>query len=237
MVIDRLTARLRNEGISRTAVHAVHRLHTEFWERRLSIRTNGIPPHDDISFTDPNSRGYSPSSYLDFRRAMHGIIPSIERDVFLDLGSGMGRVVLHAATYPFRMAIGVEFSAKLHRIALGNLERARSRLVCPDVRFELCNAALYEIPGDVSIVYLYNPFMGEVLEHVVENLRRSLEARPRAMTVICASPDRFAEALGGGAWLRKIREFVGLRRYVIYEGQSAGHAAQFGNAGSSPGRL
>jgi cyclopropane fatty-acyl-phospholipid synthase-like methyltransferase len=46
--------------------------------------------------------------------------------VFVDLGSGKGRVILRAATRPFRRVEGVEFSEPLHRVALRNIDNARA---------------------------------------------------------------------------------------------------------------
>jgi hypothetical protein len=50
---------------------------------------------------------------------------------FIDLGSGMGRVVLMAAELPFARVVGVEFSQKLHEIAKDNLARISALSTCP----------------------------------------------------------------------------------------------------------
>src|SRR5262249_7171163 len=44
-----------------------------------------------------------------------------ERFCFIDYGSGMGRVLLCASSYPFRGIIGVEFSPVLHAVAEQNI--------------------------------------------------------------------------------------------------------------------
>src|SRR5436190_2276182 len=50
-------------------------------------------------------------------------------DVFLDLGSGTGRVLLEAALhYPFRRIIGVEVVPKLTAIARETIDRNRHRM-------------------------------------------------------------------------------------------------------------
>jgi tRNA G46 methylase TrmB len=56
-----------------------------------------------------------------------------DHDVFVDVGSGMGRVVLQAARYSFRKVIGVEISETLHGIAWENIDRNRQRLRCGDI--------------------------------------------------------------------------------------------------------
>jgi hypothetical protein len=55
-------------------------------------------------------------------------------DVFADLGSGKGRVVLQAAMiYPFKRVIGVKIVEDLNAIARANVERNRARLRARDV--------------------------------------------------------------------------------------------------------
>jgi methylase of polypeptide subunit release factors len=40
---------------------------------------------------------------------------------FIDLGSGKGRALVLALSYPFRRVVGVEFALELHRVAEANL--------------------------------------------------------------------------------------------------------------------
>ena len=57
---------------------------------------------------------------LTWRQLRRALPPSsvCESDVFIDLGSGIGRAVLEvAAIYPFRRVIGVELVKDLHKIA------------------------------------------------------------------------------------------------------------------------
>ena len=70
---------------------------------------------------------YVPSGWLSLRRMMHGLTPT-NVDVFLDLGSGMGRIVNMAARrYPFKRVIGVEISGELNDIAIENARRLGGR--------------------------------------------------------------------------------------------------------------
>ncbi len=93
-----------------------------------------------------------------------------DHDVFVDFGSGMGRVVLQAARYPFRKVIGVEVSETLHGIARENIDRNRQRLRCPDIELVHADALEYEIPDDVTVAFLYNPFRGTIFATVIERL-------------------------------------------------------------------
>ena len=119
-------------------------------------------------------------------------------DVFLDLGAGKGRVLYQAARYPFRRVIGVEISPLLTVVARQNLARKRRRLRCREIELITMDAAEYEIPDDVTVVYLYHPFIGETFAKVVERLAASLDRRSRHMRVIYASPTQEEMLLGTG---------------------------------------
>ena len=97
---------------------------------------------------------------------------------FVDLGAGMGRVVLLAARRPFRAVIGVEVSPALVEIARENLASVRDPLrVARDVKIVRSDAADYLFPRGDLVVYMYNPFRGLVLERVLANLQAAAQQR------------------------------------------------------------
>jgi 16S rRNA G966 N2-methylase RsmD len=94
-----------------------------------------------------------------------------ERATFVDLGAGMGRVVMLAARRPFRAVIGVEISPALVEIARENLSTLRDpKRVVRDVKIVRADAAEYAFPRGDLVVFMYNPFHGPVLEAVLERL-------------------------------------------------------------------
>ncbi|HZW53800.1 MAG TPA: class I SAM-dependent methyltransferase [Candidatus Elarobacter sp.] len=101
-----------------------------------------------------------------------------ERATFVDLGAGMGRVVLLAARRPFRAVIGVEVSPALVEIARENLASVRDpKRVARDVKIVRADAAEYAFPRGDLVVFMYNPFRGPVLDGVLTNLRAAGETR------------------------------------------------------------
>ena len=139
--------------------------------------------------------------------------------VFLDYGAGMGRVMVLAATYPFRRVLGVEVSAELSEIARANLEKCRSRLRCKDVEIITADATLYSPPSDVSVIYFYNPFAGEVLEAVFKNVQR-LAANSRLLFLICNLPHSsgFEFQILRQGWLELKKDFPlpGIGKCLIF---------------------
>ena len=110
-----------------------------------------------------------------------------EDATFIDLGAGMGRVVLLAARRPFRAVIGVEISPALVEIARENLASARDpRRIVRDVKVVRADAAGYVFPNGDLVVYLYNPFRAPLLDTVLANLMSPGE--PREVVVLYHTP-------------------------------------------------
>jgi predicted RNA methylase len=133
---------------------------------------------------------------------------------FIDMGSGKGRMLFVAAEYPFRKVIGVEFSNALHDDALANLKRYRHpRRLCADIEPVHADAREFEFPNDNLVIYMFNPFGPEVMEHMLANLERSLEKRPRHAIVVMLWPDH-SDVVERMAIMRVYRK---TRRHHIYE--------------------
>ncbi len=109
-----------------------------------------------------------------------------ERSTFVDVGAGMGRVVLLASRRPFRQVVGVEISPALHEIARANRERwPKAEAGCADIRLVRADAANFRFPRGDLVVYLYNPFRAEVLDPVLDAL---LSGPRRAVVLLYHTP-------------------------------------------------
>ncbi|GAC1439833.1 MAG: class I SAM-dependent methyltransferase [Solirubrobacteraceae bacterium] len=178
-------------------------------ERLAGIRTEGrIPPEELFEDSAHRSR-YEPSGWLALRRILKRNEVSAT-DVFVDFGSGMGRVVFQAAwKYPFRRVIGVELSEPLNEIARRNIERNRSRLRCADVQIVQADVLDYDVPEDATVAYFNNPFLGPIFQAAVDKLVESLERAPRRMRVIYSNPIEEQMLLDAG--FRQVRALRGMR--------------------------
>lgn len=137
---------------------------------------------------------------------------------FIDLGSGKGRMLLIAAEYPFRKVQGIEIGLELHRDAQENISRYRhSSQRCPIMESVNIDALDYVFPDGNLILYLFNPFLPEVLEKVLTNLERSLAQQPRHIVVVEVNP------VFGYVTERKsfLRLHLETQRYRIYQANNA----------------
>lgn len=104
-------------------------------------------------------------------------------DELVDLGSGLGRVVMLAHLLSGARAHGIEIQPRL--VARAREIAARLSL---DVTFAHGDAS--ETPLDGSVFFLYSPFNGAMMERVLTRLREVAARRPLR---ICAVGVEFRE--------------------------------------------
>ncbi|MGQ0764208.1 MAG: hypothetical protein ACT4OZ_00910 [Gemmatimonadota bacterium] len=208
--LGNVMARIQKRGWRDTVRYARHRLSESYNERRFGISTSGLVGHAEAGLDNSVSNYYFPTDYGTIYRAFEHLRVRPDVDSFVDYGSGMGRVVIVAATFPFRRVIGLELSEKLHEIAGRNLEVARPHLRCRDVELIPGDATAYEIPGDVTVFFLYSPFLGEALIAVLRQIETSLRRWPRKAVIVFKNTRHLAAVMGQFPWLSKTHEFPAL---------------------------
>ncbi len=158
-----------------------------WFERRFASRTEGTVDLETLGVAAEGRWRYEPSPWRVLRRVLRKRDVGAA-DVFLDMGSGMGRMLLQAAEYGPRRVIGVEVSEELNRVARANLDRNQTRLRCEDFELVTADALEYDVPDDVSIVFFNNPFVGEVFKGVIGRVGDSLDRRPRRLRIVYRHP-------------------------------------------------
>jgi SAM-dependent methyltransferase len=160
----------------------------EVWlDRRFGVHTAEYVYLEDLGLPSEDRVWHDPSEWIALHRALRRLGPT-PGDVWLDVGSGMGRALLVAARFPFRRLIGVELSEELNRVARSNLDRSAGRLRCTDVELVTADALDYDVPDDVTVVYFYSPFVGPVFDGAVAQLFASVDRRPRPLRLLYNYP-------------------------------------------------
>ena len=113
---------------------------------------------------------YIPTPVADVDRMLDAVPLPAQQCTLIDLGCGMGRVLLHAAKRPFRQIVGVEVSPALVEIARKNLDDYKGALACRDIVLVRADASEYVFPSGDIVVYMFNPFTDVVLKPVLERL-------------------------------------------------------------------
>jgi predicted RNA methylase len=108
-----------------------------------------------------------------------------EKFRFVDLGSGKGRAILVAASFPFRQIIGVEYSDRLCHVARNNVSCfPKNERRCDEIDIICGDASDFEIPEGPLVIFLFNPFGRQVMKQVVRNVLVSHQQNPRRIIVV-----------------------------------------------------
>jgi hypothetical protein len=172
------------------------------------LRIEALPP--DIPDLPRGSVPYLPSGVEEIL-AMVLEVPVQPGDELVDLGSGLGRVVILAHLLSGARACGVEIQEHLVRSA-----RARcAELALAAVSFVHANAADTVLEG--SIFFLYAPFNGEMLTRVLFRLEDIARRRP---IVLCAAGFEFHDV----PWL--LARKTSSRSLTLYDSRVRGVPAR-----------
>lgn len=143
----------------------------------------------ELDTESPNRRfavRYQPSSVDEFALLLAKLDVDEREFVFVDYGSGKGRVLMLAAELPFKRVLGVEFSQSLDRIAQKNLATLGERRA--SVETVVMDATEFDPPAEPLVLYFFNPFGPPVLGPVLARVWASLEQHPRPAYVVLTGP-------------------------------------------------
>jgi SAM-dependent methyltransferase len=155
----------------------------QLFERRYGVDTLGKEGLDERGLAAPDRIYHAASPTITLRRALEraGAGPA---DVLADVGSGKGHALIVAGQLPYRRIIGVELAEDWNRIAQQNVERAKPRLACQDYEFVTGDALEWEIPDDLTVVYMYCPFLGSTFDAFLERLVAAYDRHPRPLRLV-----------------------------------------------------
>lgn len=103
----------------------------------------------------------------------------------LDVGCGKGLVLLRATAEPFGRIVGLEHAESLVSVAQDNVARFRRRTQRgASIEVVHADAATWELPPDLHVVYLFNPFDEPVFAAVMDRVHESVSRAPRPLWVV-----------------------------------------------------
>jgi SAM-dependent methyltransferase len=141
------------------------------------------------------------------RSIIEALVPTPEKYEFLDIGSGKGKALLVASTYPFKRVRGLEFSPQLHNIAVENLASFKqSDLVqCEDVASERQDARDLADLGSNVFIFMFNPLSTEPMRDFIRRLEGQASAKNSSIMIAYLAP-RAREPLDRSAMLQCLLE-------------------------------
>lgn len=168
------------------------------FDLQLGVSTRGVTSTGNAMFyAGGENCNYQGCQWLSVRRALRNLNPSTS-DVFVDLGSGKGKALLIAGQLPYKRVLGVEMDKELSCWAARNIDRARPRLRAGEVKCITTNVLDWPIPDDTSIVFMFNPFIGQTFSTVVSRIFESYDRNPRTLHIVYEHPWEHDKLLSTG---------------------------------------
>ena len=160
------------------------------FDRRFRCETSKklqVSDYDPFLKHLEHSVPYQPARARPFRLMMKQLdLPA--GSVFIDIGCGMGRVLLLASRYPFKRLVGIDLSPQLCEIAERNmnmLPRVGSNLPY-EIHAE--DVTEYDFKPDENVFFLYNPFDETIMVAFLNALESSIDRAPRPVWLIYLKP-------------------------------------------------
>lgn len=207
---------LRHDGLS----EGIHRCLAEWsFDRRHGLRA-WWPQEVAQGVRDAGFRAIDAVQYqgVDPRLALE-VLDSVPVEVrgqatFVDYGCGKARGLAVGILAGFRKLVGVEVCVELATLAERNLATLLGRHPGVVVEIRTQDAAAFEPPDGPLVAFLYNPFVGLTLEHVVQRLERHSSRWP--VWVIYINPRGSSAFLHRG--FRQRAAWMGNRAVLLESG-------------------
>jgi hypothetical protein len=197
------------------------------FDLRYGVETSTRVHLTDLKIDSPNwvyAGGYWPTSTKIIQEALSALPIHFEDFVFIDFGSGKGRVLLQASDLPFRKIIGVEFATELHDIAVKNIAIYKGEnQKCHQIESVRMDFTQFEIPRDPLVAFLYNPSSEAITFALANNIAKSVAENPRELWVIYVTPNYNVFEGGHPLDLRKVKSVPD--KYAIFTNSAKAAAA------------
>lgn len=209
--MNRIYNSIQDKGVSRTFQSVISVLEDFYFEMKYGISTSKIVKREDLDISlesKEHSEEYKPTRIRHFRLLIRDLkLP--ENSVFVDMGSGKGRVLLKASLYKFKRITGVEISSRLCEIAKINISKFE-KILNRRLYVEIVNEDVlkYNIKNDENIFYFYNPFDNYVMEIIIERVMKSITANPRKVWLILNNFTPFSDMIENKFKLPAIKKFI-----------------------------
>jgi len=96
---------------------------------------------------------YRPFWRKEFFDAIRALDVDLTDYLFIDIGSGKGKLLLLASQFPFSGIVGIEYAPALHATAVNNIKRFRNKAGRPDIMSVNADAMTWELPTRPAVYF------------------------------------------------------------------------------------
>lgn len=220
-ILNRTFKSIQEKGLTRTFQSFISVVEDFYFEMKYGIKTSKMVKRENLDISDiskEHSEPYRPTRIRHFKRLMN-ILRLPGGCVFVDMGSGMGRVLLMASEYNFKRIVGVEISSRLCIIARNNVVIFEKKLRRTS-NIEVVNADVlqYNIRNDENVFYFYRPFDNFIMEKIIEQILKSLKNNPRKVWLIINNFIQYNDMIEQkNIFHRSIKFTYGGTEFAVYE--------------------
>jgi len=146
---------------------------------------------NDLAIQSSNAKWglpYVPTQQDFFDKVVGSLPIQLDQYNFVDLGAGKGMALLLASKYSFKSITGVEYSKIFADVAAENIRAHEEQDGTCNIHCIWGDAADFEFSPEPTVLYLFNPFQGKVMDRVIANLESSLRRAPRDLWVVYGVP-------------------------------------------------
>ena len=161
--------------------------HEIIGEKKYGIQTTGTEQlwQYDIDEKDlSDAEAYQPSSYYILEKVLSALPDTIKYGRIYDFGCGKGRTLAVAMAFGFKKLTGIEIIFELAKDAESNI--LNCKFYKPDISFTVINnrAQTVKITDDATVFLFFNPFKGNLMAEVLDNIMESYQRLPREIFVV-----------------------------------------------------
>ena len=173
--------------ICRYMLKLIRVIQDHYYDKKLGIDTSEsyfhACDHSVSLYKDMHIHRPTPYAVL---RTIFNYLKLGHDDVFVAFACGKGRVVFFAAGQGLKKVIGVELDQQLVDIAKENLKKLKLN----DTAVEVLNMDASNFDAKfANIFFMFNPFGPRTFKSVLDNIKKSLTANPRKISIIYYNPE------------------------------------------------
>ncbi|MFN8265167.1 MAG: class I SAM-dependent methyltransferase [Chitinophagaceae bacterium] len=170
-------------------------------EWKYKIKTTGNQKLEGLSITGSNrlsATEYMPVNYSLLEDLLFHVPTEVKQGVLLDIGCGKGRAMCVAAANGFHKVAGIDIAKELIEEAEINLQSIHNQYKLTESSLHWIDVVEYEIPKDISCVFLFNPFEQNIVETLIRKLLNRGSKTSTPLYVLYASPQHAESFLRNG---------------------------------------
>lgn len=187
-MLNLVIASIKKRGLIETMRFIAYEL---FFDFKYKTDTAGYIELNNLDIVNKNKEhgaAYQASNYYLLKLFFEQFKYKINNSVFMDFGSGKGRVLLLSSIYGAKKAIGVEFSKELVEICNENIANFQKKSkIKNEIKVLNQDASEYINIKDVDIFFFYNPFDDSIMRKVLENII-SFSAKNKEILLVYVNP-------------------------------------------------